>query len=90
MIPEIPISDREWHDRIARCTISCAATIEARKIKAHEAPLVIGALVKGLADHTGLPVDFILQMVSSAAKKDATPDSPPPLPPLPSATSIPS
>ncbi len=72
-IPKIPDENstpdetRRWVDRIARCATSCARTIEARKLRPNEVPLVIGALVIGLADHTELPVETILEMVRKAS-----------------------
>lgn len=53
--------------RIEDCAVSCAATIEARKIPANEVPIVIACLVNGLSDHTGTPDATIINLVSIAS-----------------------
>lgn len=66
---EIPEGDsRAWMDRIANCARSCAATMETRKIRSNEVPIVIGALVVALADHTELPLERVLGMISTSAR----------------------
>lgn len=53
--------------RVEDCAVSIAATIESRKIPAHEVPIVLGILVNCLADLKGLPDQLVLQMVAGAS-----------------------
>lgn len=69
-----PAALSKWADQIAKCAISCARTIEVRKIRANEVPLVIGALVKGFCDHTGLPLETALEMVRRTASSNELPE----------------
>lgn len=68
---------RRWADQVAKCAISCAKTLEARKIRANEFPLVIGALIKGFCDHTGVPLDSVMEMIRRAAVADQLPENSP-------------
>jgi hypothetical protein len=75
--PAAPPIDPKWFDRIARCATSLAVSIQSRKIRANELPIVLGILVRGLSDHTGLSVDDVLGMVRRAAVTSETPVSKP-------------
>jgi hypothetical protein len=77
--PKTSPDDRVWLDRIAQCAISCGATIEARKIRANELPLVLGTLIVALADHCGLPLENAIGICGSAARQmhAATPETAP-------------
>lgn len=57
--------------KIRDCAVSCAKTMETRKIKANEAPVVLGYLASCLAKHSGLPLAMILEMVSKAAHAES-------------------
>jgi hypothetical protein len=57
---------------IKKTAVECGRVIEARRIKANEVPVVIGALVVALSDHTGVPLPACLQMVTQAANTLAT------------------
>jgi hypothetical protein len=63
----LPDADAQWLTRIVRCATSCAKTMEARKIRSNEIPVVLGALIVALADHSGSSVEQINAMVCQAS-----------------------
>lgn len=72
---------REWMDRIAQCAASCGRTIESRKLKPNEVPVVIASLIVALSDHTGMDLEKVITFCGKAARglKSATPEQPPTL-----------
>lgn len=66
--PPPPGDGRLWMDHLAACAISCAKTIESRRIKANEAPIVLGALCLAMSDHAGIPLETALHMVGRSAR----------------------
>ena len=64
---EMPGSDGEWLNRIALCATSCAKTMETRKLRANEIPVVLGTLIVALADHSGMSVETVNGMVTAAS-----------------------
>lgn len=59
-------------NKLQACMVSIAATLETRKIKANEVPVVLGYLAHHLAQHTGLPLPLIIGMVNQAAHTAAS------------------
>lgn len=64
---EMPDKNDEWLNRIARCATSCAKTMEARKLRSNEIPVVLGSLIVALADHSGMTVEQVNAMVTTAS-----------------------
>lgn len=54
--------------KIRDCAISCAKTIETRGLKSYEAPVVIGCLAGLLAQHSGMTLEQVMEMVGQAAE----------------------
>jgi hypothetical protein len=52
---------------VEQVAVDCGIVIEKSKIKAHEVPVVIGALILALSDHTGVSLPVCQQMVNTAA-----------------------
>lgn len=80
-MPDTEWNDK-WLDRIANCSRSCAGTMEARRLRSNEVPLVLGSLAVALADHTEVPLERVLEMINQAARQlvIATPEAPAPIP----------
>ena len=70
--------DAAWLNRIARCATSCAKTMECRQIRSNEIPVVLGALIVALADHSGVTVEQVNSMVIQASLhlRDNNPPTP--------------
>ena len=59
----------DQNKRIEAATISCAATIETRKVRPNEVPVILGSLLASFAEHCNLPIETALEMVTIAAKR---------------------
>lgn len=70
MIPDPIPEAASWWRRVQETAVSISRVIEARKLKSNEVPIVLGMLVRRLAEFCKLPVETVLDMLYQATTQN--------------------